>query len=238
MPYLAEPSQAVHSPRLIQLLIHARYGRYINDSRPAQILPDIRTGEDPPEIVLFVQERNRFLNPSEMHQKGIDISLRSQQGEQNTCHYHPGDEIRQIGNRLDDFLKQGMMDFVQQKGKNNRHHKPDCHRQPADHQRIAENPPHVGKAEKIYPVFEAYEITFEKASARYIIKKGNDISHHGNIAENKHPQKSACTDNPHLFLCTEGFYHFFCRDPVLIGTFILLIFHRASLPVYSKIRVI
>ncbi|MFR9233714.1 MAG: hypothetical protein ACLVLH_12210 [Eisenbergiella massiliensis] len=108
-----------------------------------------------------------------------------------------------------------MMYFIQQQRKNNGHNKSNRHRQSADNQGIAEHTPHIRKAEKINPVFQADKFAFKKAFARNIVKKSNDIAQHGDITEDQDPKQRAGAYQPHLPLGFEGFQDFLSGGPVL-----------------------
>ncbi|MNC47669.1 hypothetical protein D3C75_967420 [compost metagenome] len=68
MPNSTETSRPVNVGGFIQRRIDHRNGSQINNGAPADLLPYIRRSDNPPEVMLFREPHNWFLDQMQAHQ--------------------------------------------------------------------------------------------------------------------------------------------------------------------------
>ena len=134
MKHLAEASRAIQVRSLKQRGIYAGNGGQIHNGIPSKVLPYVshnhRIGEDS----FVAQEVDRF-KPQGCNQL-IHHAVHAQHVQEDTGQCNPGNEVRQVYQRLQRPLVDDIPHFIEQQGKNDRDNNARYNLHQCDEQRV------------------------------------------------------------------------------------------------------
>ena len=107
------PLGAFHLRALVERRIDAGDRRQVDDRGPAGLLPQIGGDQHPAEVVVVDQEAD-LLEAERLEQHVDGAGVPGEQGVDDAGQRDPGDEVRQVGNRLHHPLEAGVEYLVEQ----------------------------------------------------------------------------------------------------------------------------
>ena len=111
MPDPPEAARAVDDGHLVQLGVYALHGRKVDDGGPSGHLPGVADDHDGAEPAFVRKEENRLA--AQGHDRLVhDTRLGAEDIYEHGADHHPGQEMRQVGHRLDDPLEAAVARFV------------------------------------------------------------------------------------------------------------------------------
>ena len=168
---LCQPPGSVYGSRLIQAGVYGGDRRQIDDSVPACLFPAVRESNDGPEILGMGKEVDRLLDDARPHQQIVDDTCAGQSVVQYARNDNPRQEMGQIGHRLYGLLKQGIPYFIEQNGKENRHHRSSQQIQRAHAEGVSYHLDECGVGEKEFEFVQSYELGTEQTVLGLVILK-------------------------------------------------------------------
>ena len=189
VPDLLEVARAVDGRGLVQLRVHRGDGREVDDGSPADVLPHV--GEDDQREERGLQSHDEDGIVAErladvVHHAAVGREERAHQGDNDD----PGDEVRQVADRLDHALVLRQVQLVEQQGQNNRRREAERQLQKADTQRVLDRDPELRRIDELVEVLHAGPRASEDAQIELIVLEGQHNAAHGRIAENNQPDKA------------------------------------------------
>ena len=171
---LLESARAVDDGGFIQRGIDARDGSQIDDNAPAQFLPCRSNQVNGIKHVALNHEVNRLIQNAQLKQNRIDDAVAGrEQLIHKSAHNNPGEEVRQVGDRLRDTLKLVISHFVHQQRENDRQREDEQKIQEAQAQRVLQHPVKRRVIEHLLEMLQAHPGAAHDAALHFEVFKGD-----------------------------------------------------------------
>lgn len=204
VPNLAEPPGSVDSGRFVQLRIDACHRSEKQYRAPAGVLPDGLQRKHNPEQRLVRQEVELFMVESDQYFVDDAVPEREEQ-ERYADDDDPGQEVRQVDDRLHHPFIEAVANFVQHDGKHDRQRKEKHEIQKIDRERVAQQHHKIGIGEKTAEMVQPDPRTVQEALERGVLLERDQDAPHRYVAEQQKVQNAGQREQIQKFVPFDAF---------------------------------